>query len=79
MNDERYPNWAGQAISTTDLNHVEKNLEFLSLPMAQEHLMKKYFDLDRLKRILTTSKSGITILPVGNRKYKRKKRVFDKE
>ena len=34
LNDQKYPNWAGQVISSIDLENTEKNLEFLKLPMG---------------------------------------------
>ena len=67
LNDERYPNWAGLAVSSTNLEHTEMNLEVLKLSTAQDHLMKKFFDETKLERILRTGKAGITIMPVGNR------------
>ena len=61
MNDDKYPNWAGVAIGMDEVADAEENLDCLRLPISEQRLMDKYFDLEKLARELRT---GSTRKPV---------------
>ena len=48
-NDKRSPNWAGAAFNTTNLQHIQTNLDYLMLPQMSETYLRPWWNTRKLK------------------------------
>ena len=48
-NDKRSPNWAGAAFNSTNLQHIQTNLEYLFLPPMAEMHLRPWWNMRKLK------------------------------
>ena len=55
-NDKRSPNWAGAAFNTTNLQHIQTNLEYLLLPPMAETFLRPWWNTRKLKAFYTEHK-----------------------
>ena len=56
-NDKRSPNWAGAAFNTTNLQNIQRNLEYLFLPPMAETYLRPWWNTRRLKKFYDTSEN----------------------
>ena len=54
-NDKRSPNWAGAAFNTTNLQHIQTNLDYLLLPQMSETYLRPWWNTRKLKTFFLSS------------------------